>query len=652
MMTIRFVALVCCGLWAAVGYAQQWPVYSADRAGTKYSALDLINKDNVGKLKIAWRWSSPDNDIRKKNPLKLFDLIPFIHEPTPLMVNGTLYTSTSFSQAAAIDAATGVTKWVHDPGVWKWGRPTNLGFVHRGVAHWTDGKDERIFLGTGDAYLLALDAKTGKPCPDFGDKGRVDLTKGLRRPVDRQLYAVTSPPVICRDVVMVGSSISDLPPKKTMPPGDVRGFDPRTGKQLWTFHTVPQQGETGNDTWEKESWKTCGNTNPWAPISADEELGYVYLPIGTPTNDWYGGERLGDNLFADSLVCLEAKTGKRVWHFQIVHHGLWDYDVPAAPNLVDITVSGKKIKAVAQVTKQGMLFVFDRVTGKPVWPIEEREVPQSKIPGERTSKTQPFPTRPLPYEHQGIKEDDLIDFTPELKREALDIIKKHEYGPLYTPPSLKGTINLPGWAGGSNWQGAAFDPESGLLYVPSITTAIVVQLTKPKPGTSEFAYERSLKGKIDGPQGLPLVKPPWGRITAINLNTGEHAWMKPLGIGPRDHPALKDVKGLPARLGAPQRGHLICTKTLLFAGQEGNIDKIIGMIRDGKGLEAMAVKKAADAKLRAFDKKTGELLAELQLPENITGALMTYAVGKKQFIVFPVGGLFAPDELIAVSLPD
>jgi quinoprotein glucose dehydrogenase len=628
----------------------QWRYYGGDPGASKYAPLDLIHKGNVKKLEIAWRWSSPDNEVRRQNLLNLFELIPFIHETTPLMVNGVLYTTTSFSQAAAIDAATGKTRWVHDPGTWKSGRPTNLGFVHRGLAYWSDRKAERLFLGTGDAYLIALDAHTGKPCPDFGDRGRIDLTQGLHRKVDRKEYAVTSPPVVCRDVVIIGSSISDLPARKEMPPGDVRGFDPRTGKQLWTFHTVPREGEPGVETWQEGSWKYTGNTNVWAPMSADEELGYVYLPVGTPTNDWYGGHRPGDNLYADSLVCLEAKSGKHVWHFQIVHHGLWDYDVPAAPTLCDLTVEGKKVRAVVQVTKQGMCFVFDRRTGKPVWPIEERPVPQSKVPGEKTSRTQPFPTRPPPYERQGVTENDLIDFTPELRKEALAILKKYDHGPLYTPPSLRGTINLPGWAGGSNWQGAAFDPETGLLYVPSITAPILVRLEKGKEG-ADFAYERVLKGRLEGPRGLPLFKPPYGRVTAIDLNRGEHAWMVPLGRGPRDHPALKDVKGLPDRLGGAQRGHALATKSLLFVGQEGNVEKVIGLIRDGKHLDAVKVQ-AGGGFLYAFDKKTGEMAAEVRLPAPISGALMTYVVGKKQYLVFPVGGLFTPDELIALRLPD
>lgn len=655
----------------------QWRSYAADQGSTKYSTLAHITRDNVAKLKIAWRWSSPDNALRKKPPkgTPLFGLVPFIHEPTPLMVNGTLYTSTSFCEVAAIDAATGKQKWVHDPGSWKAGRPTNLGFVHRGLAYWKDGDDERLFLGTGDAHLVALDARTGKPCAGFGTGGRIDLTRGLRRPVDRKLYAVTSPPIVCRGAVVVGSSIFDMPPQKQMPPGDVRGFDVRTGKLLWTFHTIPQKGQAGNDTWEKESWKDTGNTNVWAPMSADEELGYVYLPVSTPTNDWYGGHRPGNNLFADSLVCVKAKTGERVWHFQIVHHGLWDYDTPAAPNLVNITVGGKKIKAVAQVTKQGFCFVFDRRTGKPVWPIAERPVPQSRVPGEKTSKTQPFPTKPPAYERQGMTEADLIDFTPELRKEALDIFRQYEAGPLYTPPCLagefdrrawlagtaswfrppllRGSINLPGWVGGSNWQGAAFDPDSGLLYVTSVTSPIEVGLIKTEAGDKTgFDYVRTLKGALSGPRGLPLVKPPYGRLTAINLNEGKHAWQVSLGTGPLNHAALKGVKGLPKQLGAARRGQVLATKTLLFVGQEGSVGKIISLIRDNRGLEALATKMTVEPKLCAFDKKTGKLLAEIALPDNVTGAPMTYAVGDKQFIVFPVGGLFNTEELIALSLPD
>ncbi|HMX27429.1 MAG TPA: PQQ-binding-like beta-propeller repeat protein, partial [Blastocatellia bacterium] len=504
----------------------EWRQYGGDGGSTKYSPLDQINKDNVKNLAVAWSWDSPDLAMQKENRM----LASFAHEATPLMVGGVLYTATSLSQVAAINAETGKTIWAYDPQSYKTGRPTNLGFLHRGVAHWTDGKQERILIGTADAYLIALDAKTGKPIADFGENGKVNLAKAIPLAANARNYAVTSPPVICRDVVIVGSSISDGPTVKEMPRGDVQAFDVRTGKPLWIFHTVAQKGEFGNETWENDSWQYTGNTNPWTLMSADEELGYFYVPIGTPTNDWYGGHRLGNNLFAESLVCIEAKTGKRVWHFQSVHHGLWDYDLPAAPVLCDIKVNGRAVKAVAQISKSGFAFVFDRKTGKPVWPIEERAVPQSTVAGERTSPTQPFPTKPAPFERQGATEENLVDFTPEIRAEAKKILEQYTNGPLFTPPSEKGTINLPGWAGGGNWWGAAFDPETGMLYVPSISSPITVTLRKPDPARSNFNY-RAMIGSVTGPQGLPLFKPPYGRITAIDLNKGEHAWQVVHGDG-------------------------------------------------------------------------------------------------------------------------
>jgi quinoprotein glucose dehydrogenase len=335
----------------------EWPSYGADTANSKYAPLDQIHKDNVKALQIAWRWSSVDNAILKDHS----ELWTMVNEATPLMIDGRLYTSTSLSQVAAIDARTGQTIWVYNPESYEQGSPPNLGFVHRGVAYWADGETQRIFIGTGDAQLIALDAKTGQPVPEFGAHGRIDLTQGMHRWADPALYGVTSPPVICRDVVIVGSSILDYPRVKAMPPGDVRGFDVRTGQQRWTFHAVPQGEEPGVETWENDSWQYTGNTNVWTVMSCDEQLGYVYLPFSTPSNDYYGGQRPGNNLFAESLVALQAETGARVWHFQMVHHGVWDYDLPAAPNLVDITVEGQRIQAVAQVTKQGFCYVFDRV---------------------------------------------------------------------------------------------------------------------------------------------------------------------------------------------------------------------------------------------------------------------------------------------------
>src|SRR5229473_5862031 len=369
--------------------ATEWLSYGGDKASSKYSPLAQIDRDNFSGLKAAWTWRSADEEIEKANP----SLKAWTWEATPLMVGDVLYVSTSLSQVAAIDAATGNTRWVYDPETWKGGMPSNNGFVHRGVAYWADGNDQRILFGTGDGYLICLNAQTGKPVPTFGQNGRIDLTQGLGRTVDRHLYGVSSPPIVCRDVVVMGSKVNDVPLAPEMPPGDVRGFDVRTGMQQWIFHAIPRQGEFGNETWKEGSWKTTGAANVWTMMTADEALGYVYLPFSTPSDDHYGVHRPGGGLFGESLVCLDARTSRRVWHFQMVHHGLWDYDLPCAPNLIDIRVDGKPMKAVAQMSKQGFCYVFDRVTGKPLWPIEEKPVSQSTVPGEKTSPTQPFPTK-------------------------------------------------------------------------------------------------------------------------------------------------------------------------------------------------------------------------------------------------------------------
>ena len=455
----------------------EWPAYAGTNASAHYSPLTQIDRANAKDLHIAWRWKSPDQAVRSANP----NVGPSrANEASPLMVGGVLYTSTSLSEVAAIDAVSGETKWVFDPKVYEngLGIPANDGWLHRGVAYWRNGDDERIVILTAFAQMIALDAKTGKPVQGFGADGRVDLAEGLRRPVDRDYYTMTSPPVIVRGVIVVGSSVMDWWGHRPSPPGDVRGFDLVTGHLLWTFHTVAQGEEPGVETWEKDSWKETGNTNVWAPMSADEELGYVYLPVSTPTNDYYGGDRPGDGLYGESLVCLDAVTGKKVWLYQLVHHGLWDYDPPAAPNLINITVGGKRIKAVAQVTKQAFVYVFDRVTGKPVWPIEERPVPASNVAGEHASKTQPFPTKPASFDIQGVREEDLIDLTPEIHQEAIDIVAKYDHGPLFTPPSQRGTIISPGIAGGASWAGAAIDPETGMLYVGTYRLPFLVTMVR------------------------------------------------------------------------------------------------------------------------------------------------------------------------------
>ncbi len=621
----------------------EWPAYAGTYAAARYSPLTQIDRTNAKNLHIAWRWKSPDMAIREADP----KIGPsFGNESTPLMIGGVLYTSTSLSQVAAIDAATGATKWVFDPKIYEngLGLPANLGWLHRGVAYWRNGDDERIVILTAFAQMIALDAKTGKPVPSFGTDGRIDLTEGLRRPVDRNYYTMTSPPVIVRGVIVVGSSVMDWWAKNPSPPGDVRGFDAGSGRLLWTFHTVAQGEEPGADSWQKDSWKEAGNANVWAPMSADEELGYVYLPVSTPTNDYYGGHRPGDGLYGETLVCLDVTTGKKVWHYQLVHHGLWDYDPPAAPNLIDITVAGKPIKAVAQVTKQAFVYVFDRLTGKPVWPIEEQPVPASNVPGESASKTQPIPSKPAPFDIQGARDEDLIDLTPEIHKEAIDIARAYDRGGLYTPPSQRGTIAVPGNAGGASWSGAAIDPETNTLYVGTQRLPTLLFIRKPEPwqGTYDFI---GLPQYLPGPRGLSLLKPPFGSIVAIDMNSGEHRWRIPVGRSA----AMPSVSKLniSENLGLPSRSWALVTRTVMVVVQLGYYTA--PRLVPGLNLPIRDLHNR-DPHLWVYDKTSGEMLAEMELPANATGAPMTYMTGGKQFIVFPVGGGPLVEELIAVSL--
>jgi quinoprotein glucose dehydrogenase len=619
----------------------EWTHYGGNAASHKYSPLDQINKDNIGKLTVAWRWASPDNAVVAANPTAR----PGGYADTPLMVKGVLYTVTSLGQISAINPGTGQTIWTIDPGNWKTARPGNLGYVHRGLAYWSDGKIDRLLLGTHDAYLIAVDAKTGALDKSFGAEGRVDLMGSLAHAVRATNYSVSAAPVICKDVVVVGASIHDGPTHKEWPRGDVSGFDVRTGKKLWTIHSIPQKGEFGNETWGDDSWTYTGSTNVWTNMSSDEELGYVYLPFGTPTDDFYGGHRPGANLFAETILAVDAKTGKRAWHFQGVHHGIWDYDFPAAPILIDITVSGKPIKALAQVSKQGFTYVLDRRTGAPVWPIEERPVPPSTVPGERAHPTQPFPTKPPAYERQGVTENDLIDFTPELKAAALEVVKQFETGPLFTPPSEKGTIVNPGWAGGANWAGATFDPETSTLYVPSMTSPIVVQLVKPNPERSNLLFARGGTMMPPSLDGLPLLKPPYGRVTAIDLNKGDTKWQIPIGDGPRNHPLLKDLK-LPA-LGAPIRNAAMVTKTLLFVAMgSGNLGGGRNLPVGDRPLSKVEIE---PTKFRVYDKATGAALWDMDAPARPLASPMTYMHQGKQYIVVAGGGGLNA-ELIAFAL--
>jgi len=611
-----------------------WPAYGGSNASEKYSSLDQINATNVAQLKIAWEWLSPDAEIVKANP----GLAPGEFQATPIMVGGRLFTSTAMCQVAAIDPVTGRTLWIYDPGTWRHGKPVSKGFQHRGVAFWGEGDEARVLIATGDNRLIALDPATGVPVAGFGENGEVDIgAVGMQRPVVRtptDVFGSTSAPTICRDTIVVGQYIHDRSVQNVMPPGDVRGFDVRTGKLKWTFHTIPQAGEPGYETWARGSAERSGNANIWAPMSADEDLGLVYLPGSCPTNNFFGGDRPGDNLFGNALIALDADTGKRRWHFQIVHHDIWDYDLPTAPILLDIKVRGRAVKAVAQLTKHGFCFVFDRRTGEPVWPIEERAVPVSEIKAEHAAPTQPFPTWPKPYERQGLSEADLVDFTPEIKAEAVEILKTYNAGPLFTPLGMRRTTVMPSWVGGANWWGAAADPETGIVYIPSITAVVAMALGQngqrldAPDGEEEVAGRASI---VTGPRGLPLIKPPYGRITAIDLNTGEHLWMRPNAPG-----ATEDARFKPFNLGwigTTARTGPLLTKTLLFMG-EGPHDP-----RNTKKV------------LRAFDKATGAVVAEVALPDNTHGPPMTYMAGGKQFIVCGMGFRNSPHRLVALALP-
>ena len=640
--SILWMGVLGLALPAAPVFGQQgaqngeWRSYGGDAGSTKYSSLDVIDETNVQDLEVVWRWQTVDYERQAEDPDVRFNSLLLA---TPLKVGDALFTSTNLGQAAAIDAVTGETLWVYNSVAE--GTSAGRGRGTRGLAYWTDGSDERLLTVSGE-HLVALGTRTGELYPEFGENGKVDLRQDMGPRLQR--YSWNAAPLVCGDVVVVGAAMSDSPTRQEATPGYVRGYDVITGELRWRFNPVPQPGEAGNETWEDGSWQYSGNANVWSLMSADEELGYVYLPVSTPTNDWYGGHRLGDNLFAESLVALECATGERVWHYQMIHHGLWDYDNPAAPNLVDITVDGRPIRAVVQVTKQGFTYVFDRVTGEPVWPIVELPVPPSLVPGERASPTQPFPTWPLPFERQGITANDLIDFTPELRAEAIEILGGYVFGPIFTPPSVRsedpddtqGTIQLPGWVGGADWNGAAIDPETQILYVPSVTAPIVVSLVAPNPDASDFNYVRGAPRSVQGPRGLPLVKPPWGRITAIDLNSGEHLWMVPNGEGPRDHEALQGLD-LP-RLGAPGRPAPLLTKTLLFIG-EGS-PSMLAMPRLAGG-----------NMFRAYDKDTGEVLWETELQAGTAGAPMTYMADGKQYIVVGIGEANRPAEFIALSLP-
>ena len=641
-----FVSTVTVGAQRSDDGLIEWPYVGSEQSHTKYSTADEITRENVDQLEIAWAWEPGEM------PLQEYRTRPGAFQATPLMIDNVLYVSTMYTRVVALDAETGAQLWSFDPKAYE-GGPTGAGpggFKHRGIAFWRDGTESRILLNSRDR-LYALDAKTGALDASFGDKGSVRLTDGHGRPVAPEDFDQTSPPVVFENLVIVGSRIPDRVQRRFDPPGSVQAFDVRTGQRRWVFFTIPQSNDAfGANTWEDESWRYTGHANVWGFMSLDEERGLLYVPTSTPSGDYWGGRRVGANLFAESLICLDARTGEREWYFQAVHHGVWDYDFNSAPNLVTITVDGRTIDAVAEVSKQGFTYVFDRVTGEPVWPIEERPVDtKTDVPGEVLYPTQPFPTKPPAFSKQGVSLDDANDLTPEVHAMAVAEMKQFGLGPLFTPPSLGGTLQRPTVSGGADWGGAAFDPESGLLYVrtsegtstnqvcvnngedsdvdveysnncPHGASAIVFQIAN-RPGAAEVVWSKL------GP--IPLIKPPYAYLVAIDLNEGDIAWKVPFGEGSnilRNHPLLQGVD-LPDRLGTPGNpGPLVTKGGLVFLG-------------------------GGDPYLYAFDKATGEEIWRGPTPNRTSANPMTYrSRSGRQFVVIATGA--GPDAaLVAFARP-
>jgi len=663
----------------------EWRTYGGDLGHTRYAPLDQINASNFQTLEVAWRFKTDALGPRPEYQL----------ESTPLMVKGVLFSTAGSRRAVvALDAGTGELLWMHSENEGARGEAAPRQLSGRGLAYWTDGRDERILYVTPGYRLIALDAKTGVLISNFGTRGAVDLKLDDDQEIDLVTGEVGlhAAPVVARDTIIIGAAhlVSFSPKSKTNVKGYVRAYDVRTGKRSWIFHTIPRPGEFGAETWDdKASLAFTGNTGVWAQISVDEELGLAYLPVELPTGDFYGGHRPGNGLFGESLVAVDLKTGKRKWHYQLVHHGIWDWDIPCAPILLDLTMNGKVVKAVAQPTKQSWVFLFDRVTGQPLWPIEERPVPQSDVPLEKTSPTQPFPTKPPAFDRQGVSIDDLIDFTPELRAEAVKLVSKYKLGPLYTPAIVSqadgplGTLVMPSNNGGPNWPGGAVDPQTGILYIYSFTQVTARGLvhdpersdmeyilgTATTPGAGGAAGGRAGAGGRGGGggggragggragagrgdtefgeggfgrgltvQGLPLVKPPWGRISAIDLGKGEIVWQVAHGETPdavRNHPALKGLT-IPRTGRSNGRIGTLVTKTLVIAGEPGFFTTPAGV---------------RGAMLRAYDKATGAEVGSVYMPAPQTGSPMTYMLNGQQYLVIATSGATSAGELLAFKLP-
>jgi quinoprotein glucose dehydrogenase len=658
----------------------EWQTYGADLKSTRYSPLDQITADNFNKIEVAWRFKTDALGPRPE----------FNIQTTPLMVKGVLYFTAGTRRAAvAVDAATGEMLWMHSMNEGKRGESAPRQLSGRGLSYWTDGREDRIVYVTPGYQMVALNAKTGELARSFGKDGVVDL----KLEDDQNMDLITgevglhATPLVVNDVIVVGAAHlpGGSPRSKTNEKGYIRGYDAKTGKRLWIFHTIPRPGEFGNDTWEKDSWSYTGNAGVWGQMSADPDLGLVYLPIELPTGDYYGGNRPGNNLFGESIVALDVKTGKRKWHYQTVHHGLWDMDIPCAPILADLNVNGRVVKAIAQPTKQAWVYVLDRATGQPVWPIEERPVEKGTVPNEWYSPTQPFVTKPPPFDRQGFTLDDVIDYTPELREEALRLVSRYKIGPIFTPPVVStfpsplGTLIMPSATGGANWQGASLDPATNIMYVFSNTSPtslglIPTDLTKndfgytngtardpnaPAPAGRGAAPSGAAAGAGQAPpsaaggqapaagggrgggaapagggggeggggltiQGLPIIKPPYARITALDLNKGELVWQTAHGEtadNVKNHPALKGVT-IP-RTGRQGRIGVLVTKSLVIAGEGGFFTAPNGQ---------------RGAMLRAYDKATGKEVGAVYMPAPQTGSPMTYMLNGKQYITVAISG--------------
>lgn len=638
--------------------AGEWVDYGGDYSANRYSPLGQITPANVGKLQVAWRWKVADREIQASAS----NLRGSRYQDTPLMVKGHIYTITPLGMVAALDAGTGEQQWLFDPKSYKEPKPHSIGWTHRGLTWWSDGKGtDRVFAATTDGYIYGLDAKTGVPDPAFGTGGRVDATEGVRN-AKRSVNFTARKPVVAGDVIVAGNALLDPPAGKEsgFPPGVVRAWDARTGKTLWTFNIIPLKGEFGYDTWGNNSADFMAAANAWAGVTYDPEVDHVYFVTSNPGNDYNGVLRPGDNLFSDSIVCVEAKTGRRVWHYQVIHHDIWDYDLTMPPSLVDITVKGRKVKAVIGINKTAMVYLLDRRTGVPVFPTPETPIAsQKQANGEQVSPSQPMPPAGLRMDHQGSSFEQLLDLTPELKKKAIDNVQFLDLGPVYTAATARGLLASPTSLGGANWGGSAFDPETGILYTPTRTTTQILRQRPAVPGTPAAAAPPPEPQHGAGPtppanlssllyvDDLPLFRPPYARVTALDLGKAEKRWVTPIGNGPRNHPALKHLPNLPPLGDAILGGSPLVTKTLLFVGVTYTF--VTGLP------QPVPWEKWSDPDFKrnvlyAYDKKTGRQLAVFKADNLGAAGPMTYLHKGKQYIALATGN--GPDsELVAYALP-